>query len=134
VLSRIGGALARMLTPFKVGVGGRIGSGKQWWSWIAIEDAVSAYRSVLERDDLTGPVNLASASPVTNAQFTRALGRALHRPTIFPFPAFAARTVFDGMADEALLASQRLLPSRLLENDFSFRYPDLPAALAHALQ
>jgi hypothetical protein len=128
VLSRTGGALGRMLTPFKLGVGGRIGSGRQWWSWVALDDVVSAYRFVLERADLSGPVNLASPNPVT-----RALGNALHRPTLFPFPAFAARTVFDGMADEALLASQRLLPARLLDSRFSFRYPELDRALERAL-
>ena len=133
VLSRTGGALGRMLTPFRLGVGGRIGTGRQWWSWVALDDVVSAYRFVLERDDQSGPVNLASPNPVTNAQFTRALGKALHRPTVFPLPAFAARTIFDGMADEALLASQRLLPARLLGAGFSFRDADISATLARAL-
>ena len=133
VLTRTGGALGRMLTPFRLGVGGRIGSGRQWWSWVGLDDTISAYRFALERDELSGPVNLASPNPVTNGQFTRALGRALHRPTVFPFPAFAARTVFDGMADEALLASQRLLPAKLLESGYAFSHPELPAALARAL-
>ena len=134
VLSRQGGALRRMLTPFRLGVAGRIGSGRQWWGWVALEDAVAAYRFVLERDEVAGPVNLASPNPVTNAQFTRALGKALRRPTLFPLPAFAARLAFDGMADEALLASQRVLPARLLDHGFSFVYPTLDAALARALE
>lgn len=132
VLSREGGALARLLTPFKLGVGGRVGSGKQWWSWVALEDLVAVYRLALE-GDLAGPVNLTSPNPVTNKQFTRALGKALKRPTIFPFPAFAAKTIFGGMAEEALLASQRALPARLLDAGFSFRYPALDAALGRAL-
>jgi len=132
VLSRAGGALGRMLTPFKLGVGGRIGSGRQWWSWVAMDDVVSAYRFALE-GDLAGAANLTSPNPVTNAQFTKALGKALHRPTVFPFPAVAAKTIFGEMAEEALLTGQRALPTRLLDAGFTFDYSELDAALAHAL-
>jgi uncharacterized protein (TIGR01777 family) len=133
VLSREGGALVRMLTPFRLGVGGRIGSGKQWWSWIAIDDLVRAIRFALE-GDLEGPVNVVSPNPVTNTQFTKALGKALGRPTVFPFPAFAAKAVFGEMAEEALLTGQRALPARLLDAGFGFDYPELAPALRRALE
>ena len=133
VLSRKGGALGRMLTPFRLGVGGRIGSGKQWWSWIAIDDLLGAIRFALE-GDLEGPVNIVSPNPVTNEQFTKALGKALGRPTVFPLPAFAARAMFGEMADEALLTGQRALPARLLDAGFEFDYPELGGALGRALE
>lgn len=133
VLSRKGGALERMLTPFRLGAGGRIGSGKQWWSWIAIDDLVRAIRFGLE-GDLEGPVNVVAPNPVTNAQFTKALGKALGRPTVFPLPAFAARAMFGEMADEALLTGQRALPARLLDADFEFDYAELGTALNRALE
>ncbi|MGH3065965.1 MAG: TIGR01777 family oxidoreductase [Gaiellaceae bacterium] len=132
VLARAGGALGRMLTPFKLGVGGRVGSGRQWWSWVSMDDLVAAYRFALE-GDLAGPVNLVSPNPVTNAQFTKALGKALGRPTVFPLPAFAARAMFGEMADEALLTGQRALPARLLDAGFAFDYPELGPALRRAL-
>jgi hypothetical protein len=132
VLSRNGGALERLLTPFKLGLGGRVGSGRQWWSWVAMDDLVGAYRFALE-ESLEGAVNLTSPNPVTNAQFVKALGRTLHRPTVFPLPAVAVRTLFGEMADEALLAAQRVLPARLLDAGFSFGYPELEGALARAL-
>ena len=133
VLTRDGGALRRLLTPFKLGLGGRVGSGRQWWSWVSMDDLVAAYRFALE-GALEGPVNLVSPSPVTNGQFTKALGKAVGRPTLVPFPSFAARTVFGEMADEALLTGQRALPARLLDAGFRFEYPDLDAALRHALE
>lgn len=133
VLSREGGALARMLIPFKLGLGGRIGSGTQWWSWVEIDDLVGAYQFAL-KSEIDGPVNLVSPNPATNAQLTRALGKAVRRPTLVPFPAVAARTIFGEMADEALLAGQRALPARLLEAGFAFRYPELDAALKRALE
>ncbi len=132
VLSRKGGALARVLTPFKLGVGGRVGSGKQWWSWVSMHDLTGAYRFALE-GDLEGPVNLVSPSPATNAQFVKALGRALHRPTMFPLPAVAVKTLFGEMGDAALLEGQRALPARLLEAGFTFTYPELDAAFERAL-
>jgi uncharacterized protein (TIGR01777 family) len=133
VLSRRGGALARMLPPFRLGVAGRIGSGRQWWSWVALDDLLPAYRFVLENDAVSGPVNLSSPNPVTNAQFTKALGRALKRPTVTWFPAFAFKAVYGAMGEETVLGSKRALPARLLESGFSFRYPELDRALERAL-
>ena len=132
VLSGKGGALARLITPFKVGVGGRVGSGRQWWSWVSMDDLTAAYRFALE-GDLAGPVNLVSPNPVTNAQFTRALGRALNRPTVLPLPAFAVRTMFGEMGEVVLLEGQRVLPTRLLDAGFSFAYPELGTAFPRAL-
>ena len=132
VLSRDGGALQRLLTPFKLGLGGRAGSGKQWWSWIALDDVVAAIRFALE-GTVAGPVNLVSPNPLTNAQFTKALGKALGRPTLFPFPAFAAKAVFGQMAEEALLTGQRALPAALLDAGFEFGYPEIDVALRGVL-
>jgi uncharacterized protein (TIGR01777 family) len=132
VLAPQGGILERLLTPFKLGVGGRVGSGRQWWSWVSLDDLVDAFRLALS-SDLAGPVNLVSPNPVTNKQFTEALGKAIRRPTIFPFPALAARTVFGEMGDEVLLGSQRALPVRLLDSGFAFHHPDLTSALERAL-
>jgi hypothetical protein len=132
VLSRAGGALPRLLTPFKLGLGGRVGSGRQWWSWVALDDLVAAYLHALG-SDLAGPVNLVSPNPVTNAQFVKALGRALSRPTVFPLPAAAVVTLFGEMGRAALLEGQRALPARLLDAGFSFAHPDLDSALARAL-
>jgi hypothetical protein len=133
VLSREGGALDRMLTPFKLGLGGRIGSGRQWWAWVALPDTVAAYRFVLE-NDVSGPINLSSPNPATNAQFVKALGRELGRPTVFPLPAIAVKTAFGAMGEAALLEGQRALPARLLDAGFEFTYPELDAALVHALE
>jgi uncharacterized protein (TIGR01777 family) len=133
VLTRRGGALERLLTPFRLGLGGRVGSGRQWWSWVALDDSVAGFRYALE-SDLAGRVNLTSPNPVTNAQFVTALGRALHRPTVLPAPAFALKAAFGDMADEALLQGQRVLPARLLEAGFVFAFPDLESALVRALE
>lgn len=132
VLSKEGGALERLLLPFKLGLGGRVGSGKQWWSWVELDDVVSAYHFALD-SDLAGPVNLVSPNPATNEQLVKALGRALHRPTVFPLPAFAVRTVFGDMGEELLLDGQRVLPARLLDAGFTFAYPDLDSAFERAL-
>ncbi|MGC4003115.1 MAG: DUF1731 domain-containing protein [Pirellulales bacterium] len=133
ILSPQGGALANMLTPFKFCVGGRMGSGKQWWSWIGIDDVAGALHHMLLTDALTGPVNVVAPNPVTNAQFTKDLGAALGRPTIFPMPAFAARVVLGEMADGLILASARVVPNKLEAAGYVFRHPTLPAALAHLL-
>ena len=133
VLSRRGGALAKMLLPFRLGVGGKIGSGRQYVSWISLEDAVAALIYVVENDALRGPVNLTAPQPVTNAELTRTLGRVLRRPTLLPLPAFAAKLVLGELAEEGLLASQRARPKRLLEAGFEFAYPELEGALRHAL-
>jgi hypothetical protein len=133
VLSRRGGAVERMLTPFKLGLGGRIGSGRQWWSWVALDDSVGAFRFALE-NELSGPVNLSSPNPATNAQFVKALGRALHRPAVLPAPALAVKAAFGEMGESALLQGQRVLPAKLLDAGFEFRHPDLDAALARAVE
>ena len=133
VLARRGGALDRMLTPFKLGLGGRIGSGRQWWSWVTLRDTLAAYRFVLE-NDISGPVNLSSPNPATNAQFVRALGRALRRPTVLPLPAFAVKAAFGDMGVAALLEGQRTLPSRLLDRGFEFTEPNVDAALERILE
>ncbi len=133
VLSAEGGALAKMLLPFKLGAGGRIGDGRQWWSWIALDDLVGAIRHALQTPAVAGPVNGVAPHPVTNQEFTKTLGRVLGRPTIFPMPAFAARLALGEMANDLLLASARVLPRRLQETGYQFRYPDLEPALRHVL-
>ncbi len=133
ILSKQGGALATMLTPFKLGLGGKIGSGGQYMSWIAIDDVVGAIVHCLNSESLVGPANIVAPEPVTNAEFTKTLGRVLSRPTIFPMPGFAAKLVFGEMGDELLLSGQRVRPARLLEAGYVFKYPELEAALGHVL-
>ncbi len=134
VLSRAGGALDKMLLPFKLGLGGRLGNGRQYMSWIGLDDAVAALHWMLESRALSGPVNVVSPHPVRNLEFTRALGRALKRPTPFPVPRLGLRLALGEMADEALLASQRVEPRKLLDAAFSFSTPDLDSALSVALE
>lgn len=134
ILSAEGGALAKMLTPFKLGVGGRLGSGHQYMSWIALDDVVGVIDFLLEKGSVSGPVNTVAPNPVTNREFTKALGEALSRPTMFPVPKFAMRLAFGEMADVALLASQRAEPSRLKATGYIFRHPELKAALRHILK
>jgi uncharacterized protein (TIGR01777 family) len=133
VLSKAGGGLAAMLRPFKWGVAGRVGSGRQYISWIAIDDVVGAVSHAILSDSLRGPVNAVAPHPVTNREFTKTLGRVLWRPTIFPLPVFAAHLVMGEMADEVLLASARVNPSRLLASGYEFRFPELQGALRHVL-
>lgn len=133
VLSSAGGALQKMLTPFRLGLGGYMGDGSQWWSWIHVQDLVGAIHHVLKSDLLQGAVNGVSPGPVTNAEFTKILARALSRPAIFPMPAFAARLAFGQMADELLLASQRVEPSALVASGYPFHYSDLRKALEDIL-
>jgi uncharacterized protein len=128
-LSPEGGALKRMLPIFRLGVGGRLGSGRQWMSWISLTDQVRAIAHILETETLDGPVNLVAPNPVTNAEFTRALGRAVHRPAVLPVPAPVLRMAIGEMADEALLASERVVPERLLKSGFRFEHPDIATAL-----
>ena len=132
ILSAAGGALPRMAMPFKLGVGGRFGSGQQWMSWITLEDAVAITRLAIENDALAGPVNVVAPNPVRNAEFTRILANALHRPAIFPAPAFALRLALGEMAGPLLLSSQRVRPERLIAMNYAFRSADLPAALSAA--
>ncbi len=133
VLSPSGGALSRMLTPFRMGVGGKIGSGQQYMSWIAIDDIVGAILHALVHENLSGPINAVSPNAVTNLEFTRALGSVLRRPTVFPMPAMAARIAFGEMADALLLSSTRVEPKRLLASGYTFRHPTLEGALRHLL-
>ena len=131
VVAKEDGALRRMLLPFKLGLGGRVGSGRQWWTWVALDDLKAAYAFVLE-SDLAGAVNLCAPNPVTSEQFTDALGKALRRPTILPAPAFAIRTLFGEMS-EVLLHGRRALPARLLDAGFEFSLPTIDVGLARAL-
>lgn len=133
ILSETGGALAKMLTPFRLGLGGKIGSGKQFMSWIALDDVVGVINHALTLDALRGPVNVVAPNSVTNQEFTKMLGHVLSRPTIFPVPAFAARLAFGEMADALLLASTRVEPLRLKESGYAFQYPELESALRHVL-
>jgi len=131
VLSPKGGALAKMLTPFKMGVGGKLGNGKQYMSWIALDDIVGAIGHALTIDTLQGAVNGVAPHPVTNTEFTKTLGRVLSRPTICPMPKFAVRLLFGEMGDALLLASNRVEPARLQAASYEFRYPNLEGALRH---
>lgn len=133
ILSKEGGALAKMLTPFKLGVGGKVGSGKQHWSWIALDDVVGVIHHALQTESLEGPFNTVSPQPVTNLEFTKTLGRVLGRPTIFPMPAFAAKLALGEMAEELLLASTRVDATRLLDSGYQFQYAELEPALRHLL-
>ncbi len=129
ILSGEGGMLAKLLTPFKMGMGGKVGSGKQFISWVAIDDVVSAIKLALNDETFRGPVNVVSPNPVTNEVFTKTLGHVLSRPTALAMPAFAARLAFGEMADETLLASQYVVPKRLSDAGFEFKYPELEGAL-----
>jgi uncharacterized protein len=133
ILAAEDGALAKMKLPFKLGLGGRIGDGKQYWSWITIDDVVRVILFALTSRSLSGPVNVVSPQPVTNAEFTRVLGSVLHRPTFFPMPAFAARIALGEMVDEMLLASARAVPSKLQTAGYEFLHPDLKGGLSAAL-
>ncbi|HEU4477037.1 MAG TPA: TIGR01777 family oxidoreductase [Pyrinomonadaceae bacterium] len=133
ILDKEGGALAKMLPPFRMGIGGRIGDGKQWMSWIALDDVIGALQFALTNDGLTGPVNFVAPNPVTNAKFTKALGRALSRPTFFPIPAFGVRLAFGEMADALLLSSQRVRPAKLADSNYQFAFTNLESALRSVL-
>jgi uncharacterized protein (TIGR01777 family) len=133
ILSRTGGALARMLTPFRLGLGGRLGSGRQWMSWIALDDVVAVIRMALADSTLSGPVNVVAPQAVTNREFTLALGRCLSRPTLFPVPAMALRLLLGEMADALLLASTRVEPAVLAARGHTFHAAKIDDALAQAL-
>jgi uncharacterized protein (TIGR01777 family) len=133
VLSPRGGALSRMLPPFRAGLGGVIGGGRQYVSWVALDDLVGIVLHALRSGELRGPVNAVAPVPVTNREFTEALGKVLSRPTLLPVPAFALRLAVGEMADALLLASTRVAPRRLEETGYPFRFPELPAALRHLL-
>ena len=129
ILARQGGALPKMMLPFRFGVGGRIGSGKQWMSWVALEDVVEVLKLALRDPMVRGQINVVSPEPVTNAAFTKELAGALHRPALFPVPAFALKLVMGEMADALLLASQRVVPGMLSRLSYRFLYPQLGQAL-----
>ncbi|MBU0676860.1 MAG: TIGR01777 family oxidoreductase [Verrucomicrobia bacterium] len=129
VLSPDGGAMAKMLLPFRLGLGGRFGSGRQFYSWVHIRDLCRATEFLLLHDDISGPVNFVSPSPVTNAELTRSLARAVHRPAFMHMPALAARVLIGEMADELLLASAKVIPKKLVDAGFAFEFPELAAAL-----
>jgi hypothetical protein len=133
IISRQGGALGRMLLPFRLGVGGRLGSGRQWMSWISLDDAAGVIEHAIV-SNVDGPLNAAAPEPVTNRTFTAELARTLRRPAIFPIPGLALRLAFDGMADEMLLASQRVDSGRLVASGYAFRHATIGSGLAAALE
>jgi hypothetical protein len=133
VLSSRGGALAKMLPAFRLGLGGPLGSGRQLLSWVALDDTVGALDHALRTAGLDGPVNVAAPEPVAQSDFARVLGRVLRRPAFLPLPAAVLRLVFGEMAEETLLASTGVLPARLQESGFRFRHPELEGALRHEL-
>ncbi|MGB6684967.1 MAG: TIGR01777 family oxidoreductase [Candidatus Acidiferrum sp.] len=129
VLAREGGALSPIMLPFRFFVGGKIGSGRQWMSWVALEDVTEILRLTIENGNARGPINVISPQPVQNAQFTKTVARVMHRPALFPAPAFALRLALGEMADALLLSSQRVLPKRLQKLGYEFRYSDLATTL-----
>jgi uncharacterized protein len=134
VLAKDGGALEKMLTPFKFGVGGTVGSGNQWMSWIALDDIISIINFFLENENLKGVFNLTAPNPVTNEQFTKTFGKVLNRPTILPVPAFAIKLLFGEMGETLLLEGTRVLPKRLEEAGYTFKFSDLEQAMRHVLE
>jgi uncharacterized protein (TIGR01777 family) len=133
ILDKEGGALEKMLTPFRMGIGGKVGDGQQWMSWIALDDVIQGLLFLIENKSIDGPVNFVAPRPVRNVEFTKTLGSVLSRPTIFPVPAFAARLAFGEMADGLLLSSAKVEPKKLLECGFKFSYPTLKPALEEIL-
>jgi uncharacterized protein (TIGR01777 family) len=134
VLSPKGGALGKMLTPFKMGVGGKIGDGRQWMSWIDVQDMVGAMHHILKSDLLQGPVNMVAPKPVTNEEFTETLASVLSRPAIFPLPAFVVKLAFGEMGETVLLGSQRVEPTQLVMSGYPFRFSSLRASLESMLR
>ncbi|HET8921642.1 MAG TPA: TIGR01777 family oxidoreductase [Candidatus Acidoferrum sp.] len=133
ILAREGGALPKMMLPFKLGAGGRIGDGKQWMSWVVLEDVVGILRFAIEKASVRGALNVVAPQPVQNAEFTKALAKAMRRPALLPAPGFALRLVLGEMADALLLSGQRVVPQRLEGAGYRFSYTDLPAALNQLL-
>lgn len=133
IIAAKGGMLEKMLTPFKMGLGGKVGSGKQYISWVAIDDVVAAIKLALKDESIRGPLNVVSPNPVTNEKFTKTMGEVLSRPTVMAMPAFAARLAFGEMADEMLLVSQRVVPKKLRDMGFTFQYPNLEPTLRDSI-
>ncbi len=134
VLTKEGGAIEKMLTPFKFGVGGTIGSGEQWMSWITLDDLIRIIHFALENENLSGAVNAVAPNPVKNKEFTGTFGKVLHRPTIIPVPAFGIKLLFGEMGETLLLEGARVLPKRLEDAGFEFKFPKLENALKHVLE
>lgn len=134
ILDTNGGALKKMLPPFRLGVGGQIGNGRQWMSWMALDDVVEALTFAFTNDSVRGPVNFVAPNPVTNAQFTKTLGKVLSRPTVLPIPAFAIKLLFGEMGEALLLGGQRVAPKRLVGEGYEFSYAQLEPALDHILK
>jgi uncharacterized protein (TIGR01777 family) len=134
ILSKNGGALKKMLPPFKLGLGGKMGSGQQRFSWISIDDAIKAILFVIEKPSISGPVNITSPNPISNTTFTKVLSKLLNRPAFFNMPAFVCRSLFGEMADELLLSSQSVMPKKLIKNGFIFNYLDIETALSRILR
>ena len=133
ILAREGGALPKMMMPFKFGAGGRIGNGKQWMSWVTLEDVIGILKFALQNSSVRGAVNVVAPGAVQNAEFTKVLAKTMHRPALFPAPAFGLRIALGEMADALLLSSQRVVPQRLQQLGYSFLFPDLPRALSAVL-
>ncbi len=134
VLSKDGGALGTMLTPFKLGVGGVVGSGKQWMSWISMDDEIAIIKYAIENENIRGAVNAVAPNPVTNEEFTKTLGEVLYRPTFIPLPEFAVSMIFGEMGDALLLASTKVMPKRLEDAGFEFKFPNLKEAVENAVK
>lgn len=134
VLAKDGGALEKMLTPFKFGVGGVVGSGRQWMSWIALDDLIKIFHFALDNNDLSGAVNGTAPNPATNEEFTKTLGKVLNRPTFMPIPEFAIKLIFGEMGETLLLQGARVLPKRLQEAGFKFDYENLETAMKHVVE
>jgi uncharacterized protein (TIGR01777 family) len=134
VMSADGGALPKMITPFRLGLGGKLGSGRQWWSWVSVDDVAGAIHHVLTHDALQGPVNTVAPNSVTNAEFTSTLASVLRRPAIFPMPAFAVKLLFGEMGEELFLGSQRVEPAKLAASGYQFKHPALKNALQEILR
>lgn len=134
VLSKDGGAIAKMLTPFKLGVGGVVGSGKQWMSWIELDDLIRLIHHALDNENVSGALNAVAPNPVTNEEFTKTFGKVINRPTIIPIPEFAIKLLFGEMGENTLLASTRVLPEKTQNTGFDFKFNDLESALKHALK
>jgi uncharacterized protein (TIGR01777 family) len=134
VMSADGGALPKMLPAFRLGLGGRLGDGRQWWPWVSVRDVVGAIQHLLNHESLSGAVNTVAPSPVTNAEFTSILASVLKRSAIFPMPAFAVRLVFGEMGEELFLGSQRVEPAKLVATGYQFQHPDLRSALKEILR
>ena len=133
-MAKEGGALAKMLLPFKMCVGGIIGSGQQYWSWLTADEAARMFQYAVNNESLSGPVNAVTPTPATNYEFTKALGRVLHRPTIFPLPAFVAKLVLGEMAQDLILSSARVIPAKLQATGYQFLNPEIETALQSALK